>query len=160
MKWYVIYCRARWEKKVERLLTENGINAWCPLNRTFRKWSDRLKLVEVPLFTSYVFVRITEAEKPKVRETPGVVNFVMHEGKPAVVRDKEIERIQRFLDEYDDVEAIHHIEKNQRVTVQKGLFVEKEGRVIDFQNSKVKVVIDSLGYTLVALFDKSKLTSK
>jgi transcription antitermination factor NusG len=114
----------------------------------------------VPLFTSYVFVRITEAEKPKVRETPGVVNFVMHEGKPAVVREKEIERIQRFLDEYDDVEAIHHIEKNQRVTVQKGLFVEKEGRVIDFQNSKVKVVIDSLGYTLVALFDKSKLTSK
>jgi transcription antitermination factor NusG len=90
-KWYAIYTKPRWEKKVARLLQENGIESYCPLNKVQRKWSDRVKVVEEPLFKSYVFVRVNEEEKTPVRMTNGVVNYVYWQGKPALVKDKEIE---------------------------------------------------------------------
>ena len=115
----------------------------------------------MPLFTSYVFVKISEREKALVRETDGVVNFIYNGGKPAIVQEHEIKRIQQFLDEYDNVEVItEKIEKDQRVKVNKGLFVEEEGLVLDLQNKKVKVAIDSIGDTLVALFDQQKLKNE
>lgn len=157
-QWYVIYSKPRWEKKVHRLLTEKQITSYCPLNRVRKKWSDRYKLVEIPLFTSYVFVQISEEEKLKVRETPGVLNFVYYQGKPAIVKEKEIERIKRFLSEYENVELQPmEFKKDQRVKVGQGIFIDEEGRVIDLVNGKVKVAIDSLGYTLIAIFDKSEL---
>ncbi|OJU25775.1 MAG: antitermination protein NusG [Sphingobacteriales bacterium 41-5] len=158
-KWYVVYSKPRWEKKLYAKLLEAGIEAYCPLNKVKKKWSDRMKTVEVPLFTSYVFVKILENQKSKVRETPGVVNFVYEEGKPAVIREKEIEKIQRFLEEYQNVEVVpSEFHKGQIVKVNEGLFVDEEGKVIDTHNNKVRVVIKSLGYDLVAEFDKSKLS--
>lgn len=158
-KWYVVYSKPRWEKKLYAKLLEAGLEAYCPLNKVKKKWSDRMKTVEVPLFTSYVFVRILENEKSKVRETPGVVNFVYEEGKPAVIRDKEIEKIQRFLEEYHNVEAVSsEFYKDQIVRVNEGIFVDEQGKVIDTQNNRVRIVIKSLGYDLIADFDKSKLS--
>ncbi len=158
-KWYVVYSKPRWEKKLYAKLLEAGIEAYCPLNKVKKKWSDRMKTVEVPLFTSYVFVKVSENQKVKVRETPGVVNFVYEEGKPAVIREKEIEKIQRFLQEYQNVEVVpSEFHKGQIVKVNEGLFVDEEGKVIDTHNNKVRVVIKSLGYDLVAEFGKSKLS--
>ena len=158
-KWYVVYSKPRREKKLYAKLLEVGIEAYCPLNKVKKKWSDRMKTVEVPLFTSYVFVKVSENQKVKVRETPGVVNFVYEEGKPAVIREKEIEKIQRFLEEYQNVEVVpSEFHKGQIVKVNEGLFVDEEGKVIDTHNNKVRVVIKSLGYDLVAEFDKSKLS--
>lgn len=160
-KWYVVYSKPRWEKKLYQLFQQKNITAYCPINRVLRRWSDRMKMVEIPLFTSYVFVKISEKEKLQVRETDGVVNFVYEGGSPAIVREYEINRIKKFLDEYDNVEVTtEKIEKNQRVQVNRGLFVEKEGTVLDLQNKKAKVAIESIGYTLVALFDQQKLRTK
>lgn len=158
-KWYVVYSKPRWEKKLHARLIDAGIEAYCPLNKVKKRWSDRIKMVEVPLFTSYVFVHIHEGEKTRVRETSGAINFIYTEGKPAVVRDIEIERIQRFLNEFENVEVVHDIVKNQRVTITQGLFVEKGGRVIDLQNNKAIVEVESLGYSLIAVFDASTLRS-
>src|ERR1700761_8327786 len=96
--WYAVYTKSRWEKKVYRLFCEKGMEAYCPLNRVRKKWSDRIKWVEEPLFKSYVFVRVAEIELPAVRLVNGVVNFVYWLGKPALVRDNEIETIRKFLD--------------------------------------------------------------
>lgn len=158
--WHVVYTKPRWEKKVAKLLKNNGLDTYCPLNKIKRKWSDRVKKVEVPLFASYVFVNITENERAVVRGTDGVINFIYTENRPAIVREKEIEKIKRFLSEYENVEVVHQlIKKDQTVYVNKGLFVDEKGRVIDLQNNKVKVEIDSLGYTLIATFDISELTA-
>jgi transcription antitermination factor NusG len=61
--WYAIYTNPRWEKKVDKLLTEAGIESYCPLNTVMRKWSDRMKKVEEPLFKSYVFVQRLRGER-------------------------------------------------------------------------------------------------
>ena len=97
---YALYTKPRWEKKVFRLLTERGMEAYCPLNKVRKKWSDRIKLVEEPLFKSYVFVHTDETGKADVRLVDGVLNFVYWNGKPAIVREKEINDIRRFLNEY------------------------------------------------------------
>lgn len=90
--------------------------------------------------------------------TDGVVNFVYWNGKPAVIKDKEIQVIKRFLDEYENVEAIKlDLKPDERVVVTAGPMMGQEGKVIEVRNKKAKVVIDSLGYMLVAFIDKTKL---
>ena len=160
-KWYAIYTRPRWEKKVNQLLNEKGVESYCPLNKVRRKWSDRYKLIEEPLFKSYVFVKVSDLERTNVRMTAGVINFVYGEGRPAVIRDKEIQNIRKFLDEYDNVmvKEMPSFRLNQRVRVASGPLMDHEGEVILLKNRQVQVAIDSLGYILVASIDKTKLTS-
>lgn len=157
-KWYAIYTRPRWEKKVNNLLVQKGIESYCPLNKVKRKWSDRIKTVEEPLFKSYVFVKIEEERRTQVRMTDGVVNFVYWNGKPAVIKEKEIQVIRRFLDDYENVEAIKvDLQPEERVKVVAGPMMDQEGRVVEIKNKMAKVCIDSLGYLLIAYIDKSKL---
>jgi len=157
-RWFAIYTRPRWEKKVNGLLQQKGIESYCPLNKVRRKWSDRIKTVEEPLFKSYVFVKIAEEEKANVRMTDGVVNFVYWNGKPALIKEKEIQVIRRFLDEYEQVDVQPmHFETNERVRVIAGPMMDQEGRIMELKNKTAKVCIDSLGYILIAYIDKSKL---
>ena len=159
-KWLAIYTRPRWEKKVNQLLTEKGFESYCPLNKVRRKWSDRVKIVEEPLFKSYVFVKATDEDCTEVRMTTGAINFVYWNGKPAVIREKEITAIKRFLNEYENVEARPvDVKVNQRVRITNGSFMDQEGKVLDVKHKLVKVAIDSLGYILVAYIERSKLTS-
>jgi transcription antitermination factor NusG len=154
--WYALYTKSRWEKKVYQLLREKGLEAYCPLNRVRKKWSDRVKWVEEPLFKSYVFVQVSEEEKSTVRLVNGVVNFVYWLGKPAIVKNKEIEIIRKFLDEYSEVQAEPlDLQANTPITILKGAFMNKEARVIKVMNNKVRVIIESIGYSLVATIDRS-----
>jgi transcription antitermination factor NusG len=158
MKWFAIYTKPRWEKKVHNLLTQKGIQSYCPLNKVRRRWSDRIKLVEEPLFKSYVFVNIEESGRTEVRMTDGVINFVYWNGKPAIVKDKEIEAIRRFLNEYENVELVKlDLKMNDHVVVAAGPLMDKEGKVIEVKNKVARIQIDSLGYILVADIEKSKL---
>lgn len=159
-KWLAVYTRPRWEKKVNQLLQEKGTESYCPLNKIKRKWSDRVKVIEEPLFKSYVFVKISDEERTQVRMTTGVVNFVYWNGKPAVIKEKEIAIIRRFLDEYENVEAEPmDIKINERVKITTGPLMDQEGKVLSVRHKTAQVAIDSLGYTLVAYIDRSKLTS-
>lgn len=158
LKWYAVYTKPRWEKKVNSLLLQKGIEVYCPLNKVRRKWSDRVKTVEEPLFKSYIFVKIKDEERTCVRMTNGVVNFVYWDGKPAVIKEKEIQTIKRFLDEYENVEVVKiELAAGDRVQVIAGPMMDKEGKVMEVKNKTVKVCIDSLGYMLIAYIDKSKL---
>ncbi|MFN4312825.1 MAG: UpxY family transcription antiterminator [Chitinophagaceae bacterium] len=159
-KWLAIYSRPRWEKKVAQLLTEKGLECYCPLNKVRRKWSDRMKVVEEPLFKSYVFVKVNDEDRTAVRMTPGVVNFVYWNGKPAVIREKEIAAIKRFLNEHENVEVRPlEVQIHQRVKVTGGPLMDQEGEVLELQHKTAKVAIDSLGYVLIAQIDRTKLTS-
>lgn len=160
VKWFAIYTKPRWEKKVSGLLFQKGIENYCPLNKVRRKWSDRIKTVEEPLFKSYVFVKVGEEERTSVRMTNGVVNFVYWNGKPAIIKDKEIQTIKRFLNEYENVEAVKlNLQQDERVRVIGGTMMDQEGKLIEIKNKTAKVCIDSLGYMLIAYIDKSKLIS-
>jgi len=157
-RWYAVYTRPRWEKKVYKLLQEKNVESYCPLNKVHRKWSDRMKIVEEPLFKSYVFVRVNEEEKTPVRMINGIVNFVYWMGKPAIIKDKEIEIIKRFLNEYDNVEVKPMaVERGSEVVVEKGILLGKKGTVKRILGKKVEVLIESIGFTMTAYLEKSKI---
>lgn len=123
-----------------------------------RQWSDRTKLIEEPLFKSYVFVNIAEDEKTEVRMTQGVVNFVYWLGKPAVIRNKDIEVIRKFLNEYQNVIAEPlQLRTEEKVKIRQGIFMDKEATVLKVHGNKVKLIIHSIGYSLVAYIDRSNL---
>jgi transcription antitermination factor NusG len=157
--WYAIYTRPRHEKKVHSLLIARGLEAYCPLNKVKKKWSDRFKWIEEPLFKSYVFVKVKEDEKSLVRMVDGVVNFVYWLGKPAIVKDNEIEVIRKFLNDYSEVwvEPIDLL-ADMKVTIRGGALMDKEAKVVKVLNNKVKVVIESIGYSLMAVIDKSNVS--
>lgn len=119
-----------------------------------------MKIVEEPLFKSYVFVKVSDEDRSTVRMTNGAINFVYWDGKPAVIKEKEIVAIKRFLDEYENVEARpSELRINQRVRITNGTFMDQEGKVLDVRKKVARVAIDSLGYILVAYIDRTKLTS-
>ncbi len=158
-KWYALYTKPRWEKKIFNSLQLKGIEAYCPLNKVRRKWSDRIKVIEEPLFKSYIFVRVSEELKTDIRYVDGILNFVYWNGKPAIVKDEEIVEIKRFMSEYDDVE-IRAIDVNpaDEVMVNAGVMMGASGRVIrTMGNNIVEVRIDSLGFILTAKFDRKNV---
>jgi transcription antitermination factor NusG len=158
--WYALYTKPRWEKKVYGLLAEKGFEVYCPLNRVRKKWSDRIKWVEEPLFKSYVFVKVSEEDRSLVRMINGVVNYVYWLGKPAIVKDKEIEIIRKFLNEYREVEALPmDLQVDVKVTISKGAFMGQEATIIKLLNNKVRVNIASIGYSLQAIIDRSNISA-
>src|SRR5258705_11016743 len=119
-----------------------------------------MKVVEEHLFKSYVFIKVSDEDRTGVRMTPGVINFVYWEGKPAVIKEKEINIIKRFLNEYENVEVQPmNLQVHQRVKITTGPLMDQEGEELSLQRKAVKVAIDSLGYILVAYIDRTKLTS-
>ncbi len=143
------------------LLSQKSIETYCPLNKVRRKWSDRVKLVEEPLFKSYVFVKISEEERTPVRMTDGVINFVYWDGKPAVIKDKEIMVIRQFLNDHENVALVKiDLRPGQQVRITGGPLMDLEGKVLELKNKVAKVLIESMGYMLVADIDKNKLATK
>ncbi len=141
-------------------LLKSRSNSYCPLNKVRKKWSDRIKTVEEPLFKSYVFVRVNEEEQSKVRMTPGVMNFVYWQGKPAIIRAREIETIRKFMNEYENVLAEPiQLKENGKVIIRQGLFMDHEAKILKIEGNRVKVVIESIGYTLMASVDKKNLST-
>jgi transcription antitermination factor NusG len=87
------------------------------------------------------------------------VNFVYWNGKPAIIREKEIQTIKRFLDEHENVQLRPmEFAVNQQVLITSGTFMDKRAIVVDVRRKEVKVAIESLGQELVAYIDKTKLS--
>jgi len=157
-KWYAIYTRPRWEKKIACILVQKEVVTYCPLNRVWRQWSDRKKIVHEPLFRSYVFVQVTNEEMIRVKETDGVINFVCWLNKPAVIRDEEIEIIKKFLNEHMNVQLEKtEIGINDIVRIANGPFTQYEGSILEISKNRVKVCLPSLGYMMTVEVEKSNL---
>lgn len=156
--WYAVHTRPRWEKKVASHLSKKGIELYCPLNRVQRQWSDRKKVILEPLFTSYVFVRLSESEQLSVLQTDGVISFVYWLKKPAMIRDEEIEAIKRFMNEHESVKLEKtEVNIHDKVRIIGGPLMEREGNILEVKQKTVKVLLPSLGYTLVATIEKSNV---
>lgn len=161
-KWYAVYTKPRWEKKIDSVLIRKGIESWCPLQKIERQWSDRKKVVEDPLFKSYVFVRIDDTERSKVLMTDGVLNFVHYLRKPAVIKNEEVENIKRYLAEKDAsiyIISQEGFREDTKIKVNHGVFMGNEGTVLRGGRKKVYVKLESLGQIMVVEFPAEFLST-
>lgn len=155
-KWFALYTKPRWEKKIYAVLERKGIEAWCPLQRVQRQWSDRKKIIEEPLFKSYVFVYIADNERLSVLQTDGVLNFVYYLSKPAVIRDEEINMIKAYLLQKDaliSIQSVESFEKDTRIKIKQGVFMDQVGTIMRTAGKKkVYVSLESLGQVMIVEF--------
>lgn len=131
--WYAIYTKSRAEKKVFDDLTKQGIEAFLPLQKKLRKWSDRKKWVEMPLMSGYCFVHISRKDYDPVLHNNNVVCYVTFEGKAAVIRDDQIDFLKRMLRLPDvEIEVSHEqFSPGQKVEVVAGLLIGMKGELVE-----------------------------
>ncbi|NLP59247.1 UpxY family transcription antiterminator [Lutibacter sp. B1] len=142
-KWYAIYTHSRAEKKVFERLKVAGYEAFLPLITTIKQWSDRKKKVEVPLINSFVFVNTNNDKLNKTLSIPGVVTVLKYLGKPAVVRNEEIENLKILVNSNEDFQKIESInlEKGEDIVVTKGPFMGLFAKYIQC-SGKHKVIVE------------------
>jgi transcription antitermination factor NusG len=153
LNWYAVYIFPRAEKKVNAELVKNGITVYLPLLRTLKRWSDRKKWVEEPLFRSYLFVYIDQSRYFEVLNTPGVVRYITFEGKAVAVPQKQIDAIRFYLeDEFGptiETGGKPDLAPGSAVEISRGPLKGLTGELINFQGQKkVRIKIDALGQYL------------
>jgi transcription termination/antitermination protein NusG len=118
--WYAVYTRSRHEKAVATKLEEKHVEVFLPLRKVLRRWKDRRKEVTMPLFSSYVFVRIPFAEKLPVLQTPGVVLILSEGNRPVPIPEEQIESIQRLVSSGLRYDPYPYLKEGTQVNVVRG----------------------------------------
>ena len=140
-KWYAVYTAPRAEKQVSKRLLELQVEAFLPLHRTLRQWSDRKRIVEKPLLSSYVFVHITSRLYPAVFRTSGVIRFVSFEGIPVPIPQKQIDNLKLLVNSDAEIGVTcEKLEKGDSVEVTTGSLTGLTGELVSV-NGKKRVVI-------------------
>lgn len=151
--WYALYTRPRSEKKAAETLSTKGITVYCPIQKTRKQWHDRVKTVEEPVFKSYIFVQIRHDQRAAVLSDPNIINFVLHCGKPAVIRDQEIATVRAFLEEYVGYAfTLSEVSENDPVRISVGPFANYSGIVVRKMKRKASIRLELFNAYLVAEF--------
>lgn len=145
MKWFVIYTKPNYELKVAEGINTMGISAYCPTFTQIKHYSDRKKKVQKPLLPSYVLVQLSEQDRPNVFLVPGVVRYLFWLGKPAVVREEEIELLKNNLMGVFDEAKISKLSIGKQYTIPSGPLKGQTGRVIHVLKNKLRLELPSLG---------------
>lgn len=150
-KWYALYTRPRAEKLVYQRLVEESIETFLPLQKTYRMWSDRKKLVEKPLLPSYIFVKTNKKNFPKVYTTNGVVKFVSFEGQPVSIPQNQIDILRLLINSDTEVEVTKDkFAQGDNVEVINGSLIGLTGELIKIgSKNRVVVRIDRLDQNLI-----------
>lgn len=153
--WYAVYTSPRAEKAVFKRLSEAGFETYLPLQKTIRRWSDRKKIVDIPLISSYVFVKAFPEHFLTILQTPGVVRFVYYLGKPAVVKNYEIDALKEFLSKTKGYRV--WLEENQQVKILEGPFRGNTGKIVRVGKNRLRLLIESLKIVIHAEVDKASV---
>jgi transcriptional antiterminator RfaH len=150
-KWYALYTRPRAEKLVFKRLEEEGIETFLPLQKTYRIWSDRKKLVERPLLSSYVFVKTNKKNFPRVYKINGVVKFISFEGQPVSIPQNQIDNLRLLINSDAEIEvSSEKFAKGDNVEVINGSLIGLTGELIKIgTRNRVVVRIDKLDQNLI-----------
>ncbi|MBP6619055.1 MAG: UpxY family transcription antiterminator [Leadbetterella sp.] len=149
MNWYVVYTKPKWEKKVAERLNEIGVVTYCPLITKVSQWSDRKKIISVPLFNSYIFVQTEEKERNRIFEVIGAVRYLFWLGKPAMVKDSEIESIRNWLSVPDVYEvSLDKWKKGDKIVLDSGPFISHSAIIQEVKQHHYILILESLGCVL------------
>jgi len=158
LKWIAVYTKPRHEKTVEKQLLKKGFEVYLPILKERRKWSDRKKWVEFPLFRSYIFVRTEIKNALYVLQTIGVVKVVKFGGEVAVVQDESIRAIQLMIEGGYNPEATDYYLKGDPVEVKDGPLKGLIGEVTRVDNhDRLLVRVDAIQHSVSIQIERAYL---
>jgi len=148
--WFALQTRYRFEKKVAAQLTSKGMEVFLPLRKENRDWSDRQKVVTVPLFPGYAFVRSSRslALRLLVLQTAGVMGFVSFAGTAAVVPQKQIDDLRLLLEQAVPFSLHPFLRAGQRIRIRGGCLTGLEGLLTQHDKGKLVISIESIQRSL------------
>jgi transcription antitermination factor NusG len=150
MPWYALYTKSRNEKKVADRLSQMGFEVYCPLVQQIKQWSDRKKKIMVPLLPSYVFINVASVDREKVFQVSGVVRYLYWLGKPAIIKEEEIQLLRSYLEHQTFASfEVAQLEVGQQYTITSGPFKGKEGVVSLVEKNHLEVVLQELGFKII-----------
>src|SRR6184192_2670987 len=128
--WYAIYTRHQHEKTVARILTSKGFETLLPLYSAVHRWKDRTKLLSLPLFPCYVFLKGGFERRLDILTTPGIHALVSTAGQPAEIPEAEIEGVRRAVESGASVEPHPLLKCGEWVRVKYGPLQGIEGILV------------------------------
>ena len=142
VSWYAVQTRSRHEKMVTRQLEGQGFATFLPPTTQLRQWSDRRKLVELPLFPGYAFLRMDYQPEQRLRVlgTEGIVSFVGVHGQGRPIPDRQIEHIQTLLTAKVPFESYPFLKVGQRVRIRSGSLNGTEGILVGRESDRMLVI--------------------
>jgi transcription antitermination factor NusG len=157
--WYAVYTYPNNEKKVSKELNRREITNFLPLRKEVRQWSDRKNIVELPLFPSYVFVKVSPREMWRVLMVDGVVRFISFAEGPAVVKESEVELIKTITTSCNAVNNEDYLAKGEEVQVRHGPLKGLVGKVSLSRKgiTKLYIELDTMQQTVSIEIDTTLL---
>jgi transcriptional antiterminator NusG len=153
-RWYAVYTAPRAEKKVSERFTLEGIEHYLPIQKVKRRWSDRVKEVEVPVINGYIFVHVPDTDFTKVVHVYGALQFVREGGIPAAIPDTQLDSLRFMVDHADEpVEySQESFEHGESIRITKGPLEGMMGELMEMKGkSKVLIRLDKFGCAITTV---------
>ncbi len=158
-QWFAVYTRSHHEKSVAQQLQGRGIEYFLPLYASARRWKDRVKVLQMPLFAGYLFVRIPQAQFLDVLQTHGV-STIVGSPKPLPLEEMEIEQLRTWLSLSLAVEPNPYLRIGQLVRVRRGPLTDIEGILVRKKNGlRLVVSIDLIQRSVALEIDEADIIS-
>lgn len=149
--WYAVYTRPNKEKKVVSILCKKGIENYCPVTSGESDKPAYKKPIPHPLFNSFVFVQVAEAEIAALLTLPWVINVLYWRSKPAVISNREIDIVKKLTGNYSNIRLEKtSVDINAAVTILDEPTIAYNENSVSVKYKSVKVNLPSLGYTMIA----------
>ena len=157
--WFALTTRPRHEKTVATGLELRSVEGYLPLYPCKRPWSDRVKVVDLPLFPGYVFCRFTYPERLRVLETPGVTSVIGFNGQDAPIPEAEIRAVQKLLASGYPVQPWEYLRIGECVRIVEGPLAGVQGILLSEKSAlRVVVSVDVLQRSIAVDIDRAALT--
>lgn len=150
-KWYPVYTHPRAEKKAYQSLINKGVEAYLPLHRQLKRWSDRKKWVDEPFIKSYLFVRIHEHDQAEVLMTKGIARFIYFSGKIAAMPDRQINELKLLMSSSFELEITEeNLQPGEKIIIKAGPLKGLSGEIISYRSQKqLALRLESLGCSII-----------
>ena len=150
-KWYPVYTSPRAEKSAFKALINKGIEAYLPLHRQLKQWSDRKKWVEEPFLKSYLFVNISEQQQTEVLMTKGIARFIYFSGKIASMPNQQLDDLKLLMASPFELEITEeHLQPGEKILIKAGSLKGITGEIISYQSKKqLAIRLENLGYSII-----------
>jgi len=154
LRWYAVYTAPRAEKKVSERFTREEIEHYLPIQTVKRRWSDRIKEVQVPVVNGYIFVRILSTDFIRVTKVYGALAFIREGGQPVPIPDAQLDRL-RFMVEHSE-EPVEYTQENyehgESIRICKGPLEGMMGELLEMKGkSKVLIRLERFGCAITTV---------
>lgn len=158
--WWAIYTRHQHEKSIEEMLQAKGFEVFLPVYESTRRWKDRRKVLSLPLFPCYVFVRGGDDRRLQVLTTPGVHMILSIGERVATIPEDEIQAIRRTIEGPFRVEPHPFLKCGERVRVVRGSLEGVEGVLIRKKNLyRLVLSVDMLAKSVAVEIDAADVAA-